>query len=118
VQAELIPYVDQWNVSPKLANSGMPYKRRFSRLVLDQLNGLSTSIFKFVISDKKDWYEIQKDFINMNVVQRNKVWLMPACSNISQLLKMNQLVAEIALAEQLNFSTRLQVEIWDKTTGV
>ena len=113
----LVNMVDQWNVSPKLTSSGVPKAQAINTPILSYFNNLN-SIFKFVISSGDDWLEISDLFLMTFVVDRNKVWLMPAASNIDQLLKMNGLVSKIALEKMVNFSTRLQVEIWDKTTGV
>jgi 7-carboxy-7-deazaguanine synthase len=108
--------VKQWNVSPKLKNSGMSKKRRIRLDVLKKFNNLPSVYFKFVITDRNDWTEIITDILPQ--IDRNKVWLMPGCSSIKQLLEVNQMVAAISVENNLKFSTRLQVEIWDKTTGV
>lgn len=113
----LAPFVDQWNVSPKLASSGVRESQRLNLPILSHFNR-RRSIFKFVISSEDDWKEINDLFLMAFVINPEKVWLMPAASNIDELLDKNQLVSRIALEKQVNFCTRLQVEIWNKTTGV
>lgn len=108
--------VDLWNCSPKLSNSGEPLERRYNDQVVYELNQLHT-IFKFVITSTKDWNEIYYNYL-IKGIGREKIWLMPGADNIDQLLETNRIVAKIALENQVNFCTRLQIEIWNKTTGV
>ena len=52
------------------------------------------------------------------LIDRKKIYLMPAGEN-QELLEENKLrVAELAKDNYLNFSTRLHIEIWNKKTGV
>lgn len=110
--------INQWNISPKLRNSGEPYTKRILLEVLgpgfDSCNRVG---YKFVISGMKDWEEVEH-LINTQTIRRDQIWLMPACDDIDKLLNMNQTVAEIALKQGVNFTSRLQIEIWNKTTGV
>lgn len=106
----------QWNCSPKLNNSGVPKEKRFNEQALKRLNSCAKTIFKFVITSWKDWEEIEQDYLP--VINRKKIWLMPGASTIEELLERNKRVSEIALTQCVNFSSRLQVEIWNQTTGV
>lgn len=113
----LLHFVKQWNVSPKLANSGVPMQIRYVRNVLDSFP-LDRTIFKFVVGGEEDWISIEEYFLRRNLVKRSQIWLMPAASTRSQLLEKNVVVSKLALDYCVNFCTRLQVEIWDQTTGV
>jgi organic radical activating enzyme len=106
--------IDQWNCSPKLSNSGESIERRFNINALLAFNKMDT-IFKFVVTKESDWKEISEF---TNIISKRKIWLMPGASDINELLEKNKLVSEMALKYQVNFSTRLQIEIWNKTTGV
>lgn len=108
--------VSQWNCSPKLQNSGIPKDKRRNVEAILFLNTLHTSIFKFVITSEQDWEEIEQDYLPF--INKDKIWLMPGASSIEELLGRNKLVSNIALKNRVNFSTRLQVEIWNQTTGV
>ena len=108
--------VDQINCSPKLANSGMKKEVRYNAETLSFLNRRTNIIFKFVISRVEEWKEIERDFLPF--IGRHKVWLMPPASTLEELLINNKLTAQIAIDECVNFTSRMQVEIWDKTTGV
>ena len=107
--------IDLWNCSPKLRNAGMETEKTFKKDVIEKLNTVN-AIFKFVINDIKEWVEIQKYYLPL--VDKEKIYLMPAGENQS-LLKENKLnVVELAKENYLNFTTRLHIEIWNKKTGV
>lgn len=114
---QLTDSVHIWNVSPKLSNSGMPYEKRLKSDVLIWFNNQMGTMFKFVVADHKDMDEV-RNIINMYELDPRKIWLMPAASTLSELIRRNKLVAEFCIEYHFNFSSRLQVEIWDKTTGV
>ena len=106
-------YVDLYNVSPKLSNSGMPKNKTFVPDAIDFFNNTNGSIFKFVVSGEQDWEEIQ-DF----KVDRNKIYLMPNAEDLTELKNNQNFVAELCKENTLKFCTRLQIELWNKTTGV
>lgn len=107
--------VDQINCSPKLSNSGIAKDIRYKPEVVKELSTLG-AIFKFVISKEEDWTEIQQDY--MHLIDRKQIWLMPAASTLEELLINNKITAQIAIDNCVNFTSRIQVEVWDKTTGV
>lgn len=109
-------HVDQINCSPKLSNSGIPVEARYRPEVLRQLNQRIDIIFKFVVSRPHEWMEIEDDFLPY--IDREKVWLMPAASTLEELLINNKITAQMAIDKCVNFTSRIQVEVWDKTTGV
>ena len=43
---------------------------------------------------------------------------MPAAEDMNELTTNNKLVAEICKNHTLNYSSRLQITLWNKTTGV
>lgn len=104
-----------WNCSPKLRNSGMDNAMTFKPEVIQALNNKNT-IFKFVVNGEKEWQEIQKDY--MPIVDKDKVYLMPAGENQELLNETKERVVELAKENYLNFTTRLHIEIWNKKTGV
>lgn len=111
-------FIKYWNISPKLKNSGMPHERRLIPDVLRSLSASSliTPMFKFVISDEYDFQEIKSEFFPY--IDRRQVWLMPAAETREELISVSETIAQIAIREGLSFSSRLQVVIWDKKTGV
>lgn len=111
---ELKSNVSQWNVSPKLSNSGTTLEERFDVNVLMELGKLNTQ-FKFVVSDLKDWEEIKTKY---HFIDTKQIVLMPAGSDIEQLNQTRQLVADICKENYLRMTTRLHIDIWNKKTGV
>ncbi len=110
--------IDIWNNSPKLKHSGNPDKLRYKPDILQYLSGLENSWFKFVISHKNDWDEIDASFLQPNLIKREQIILMPLGSNRQELHKNREMVVETAIRETVRYCTREQIELWDKTTGV
>jgi len=110
----------QFNVSPKLSNSGVKESTRLKPPILGWFDrdGINKTIFKFVITRQEDWDEIEDVYLSTFLIRKENIWLMPGADNIDQLLDRNHLVAAIALHHGVNFCSRLQVEIWNKTVGV
>ena len=107
--------IDLWNCSPKLSNSGNEKELAYKPEVLSALNE-HNSIFKFVINDEEDWSEVVE--LYFPIVERRKIYLMPAGEN-QELLKVNsERVAELAKKEYLKYTSRLHIDIWNKKTGV
>jgi organic radical activating enzyme len=112
---EMLGLIDQWNVSPKLANSGMPKEDRINASVLQELNNHNCQ-FKFVVSSGKDWEEIKQDYLPH--LFRSYITLMPAGSNQEELKETKEVVAEICKENYLRLTNRLHIDIWNKKTGV
>ena len=110
--------IDQFNVSPKLANSGMDLEKRCISSVMDSFVNLPQSIFKFVVSNEADVDEVIKTYIQPFSISNDKVYLMPGVSSRSDLERQSSLIASFALEYHFRFSTRLQLAIWDQATGV
>lgn len=114
----LIELVDQWNNSPKLNNSGMKVLLRYKPEVLTFMNSLRNSWFKFVIENEEDWKEVERDFLETKFINKERVILMP-CGDTQEKLNITRpIVADLACRENVRFSDRLHVTIWDKKTGV
>ncbi|QDP64649.1 MAG: putative 7-carboxy-7-deazaguanine synthase [Prokaryotic dsDNA virus sp.] len=109
-------YIDLWNCSFKLANSGVELRRRIVPKCLQEINKLN-SIFKIVIGKEEDWKEAELIILG-NDLDNKKIYLMPSAEDMNQLTKNNQLVAEICKKHTLKYSSRLQITLWNKTTGV
>ena len=113
---ELSKLVDLYNCSFKLKNSGVKYERRIKIDALKLINE-EKSIFKIVVGNDKDYKEAKLIFDEVGI-KAEKIWLMPPGDNINDLNKNSIEVAKICKRETLNFSTRLQIILWNKTTGV
>ena len=111
----LLNNINLFNCSPKLKNSGNDKNITYKPDVVKELNKRN-SIFKFVVSSENDWKEIKDDYLYL--VDKKKVYLMPAGENQKLLNKNKQTIVDLAIKNHLNFTTRLHIDIWDKKTGV
>jgi 7-carboxy-7-deazaguanine synthase len=114
----LIPYIYQWNNSPKLSNSGMKEKIRYKPEVIKQLSKFNNSWFKFVVECDKDWDEIDKLFIQPNLINKNQIILMPQGQTQDELNISRPKAADMAIKYGVRFCDRLHVTLWNKQTGV
>lgn len=113
---ELQLIVNYWNCSPKLSNSGEPYKRRVNPLAIIELNKQSNIIFKFVIDKREDLLDILEDY--GDYLSMNYVCLMPAGDSQDKLENTRKIVAELCIEQGLRYSERLHIVIWNQKTGV
>lgn len=125
----LMLLVNQFNVSPKLKNSGMPAERRIKGQALNTLanhgvvdylpgRGEAFTIFKFVVTSFTDVEEVYRDYLVPFNLPTKRVYLMPGADNRADLNNLSAAVAEFCKENVLNFSNRLHIELWDKKTGV
>lgn len=114
---ELHDMVMQYNVSPKLVNSGMSASKRVFPTVLKWFSKQENACFKFVVSGPEDLDEIERDFVEAFDLEPMQVCLMPAADEREQLHKQSVAVVEMCKAAGYRFSPRLQVSIWDQCVG-
>ena len=110
--------VNCWNNSPKLSNSGMNKELRYKPAIIKLLSTLNNSWFKFVISKEEDWKEIEDDFLNSDLIKRKQIILMPEGQCQEELNKKREMVMELAVKENVRFTDRLHITIWNRKTGV
>lgn len=108
-------YIDYWNCSPKLQNSGESAKKRINMIAIQEINKNTNSIFKFVISKEEDFLEMLVDYEGIDM---RKVWLMPAGDSQELLSKTRKTVAELCIKVGVRYTERLHVNIWNQATGV
>lgn len=108
----------QYNISPKLANSGEPHSLRIKAEALTQFVYNTTNRqFKFVVSSYEDVKEIQT-LISACNIPNNLIWLMPAASDQQELNLAAEKLAATCITFGYNYSHRLHIAIWNKKTGV
>lgn len=107
----------QFNISPKLKNSGLPENIRIKKKVLKELSENNKSYFKFVVNNEKDILEII-DLQNELNIPNNKIILMPACQNRVEKDLIQDKIVEYCKINNFRYSTRLQIDIWNKTVNV
>lgn len=113
---ELSEKIDLFNCSFKLENSGVRYDRRIKIDVLKELLNYNT-IYKIVVGNEKDYQEAKLIFDEVGIKNKN-IYLMPQAEDINELMNNQNTVSDICIRESLNFSTRMQIVLWNKTTGV
>lgn len=120
---ELIRQVWQWNVSPKLSNSGMELSRRI-RPALTAYTTAGNAIYKFVVDFEANNEALNRQMFEIHsickefLISPRQVWLMPMASTRAEHIAKAPMVVKAAMQFGYNFSPRLQVLLWDKTVGV
>ena len=117
-KADLIPFVSQWNVSPKLSNSGEAVEDRLNFEVLNYFLDMDNAIFKFVIGSETDIHEIKRLGQSFDELPIRRKYLMPAADTKKNLELMYPDIIQWAKHHGFSLSQRFHLSIWDQTTGV
>jgi 7-carboxy-7-deazaguanine synthase len=112
---ELVGLVDQFNVSPKLANSGNPLERRYKPDVLRGLEATGKAVFKFVATAASDLEEVAAVVGECGL---SSVWVMPEGTSADLVRERMAALVEPVLARGWNLTPRLHVELWGDKRGV
>jgi 7-cyano-7-deazaguanosine (preQ0) biosynthesis protein QueE len=107
--------VTQFNVSPKLSNSGNPLAERYRPDVLRAFEATGKAIFKFVVCGSGDLSEIDEI---VGACGLSTVYVMPEGTDAERMQEHMRAVAEQVLARRWNLTTRLHVQIWGNRRGV
>jgi 7-carboxy-7-deazaguanine synthase len=113
---ELLKFVRQWNVSPKLSNSGMSKEKRLNLDVL-KWHTTQNSYFKFPVANSQDLNEVD-EVVRLTGIRRSRVFLMPICATKEDHERITPEVIRLAKMSGYAFTPRMQLLIWNKTTGV
>lgn len=108
--------VDQWNVSPKLDNSGEPRERRLKVDVLASFRNTGRAFLKLVVDGEADAPEVDEILRRVDW-PRDKVLLMPQAASRIELLEMGPRIEALAARLGLRTSPRLHVLEWDGERG-
>ena len=114
---ELEPLISQYNVSPKLENSGNPAKLRNNSDTMAFFAASSKAWFKFVVADKSDLTEIE-ELIATYSLPRYRILLMPEGRDQDSLEKNRLWVAEACREHGFRFGDRLHIQLWGSKRGV
>lgn len=112
--AALVALVRRWNVSPKLANSGVTRDARIRPDALERLRGTGAAVFKFVVADAAELDEVA-DLVEAH--QLAPVWIMPEGTDPATVLARARALAEPVLARGWNLTPRLHVLLWGDERG-
>lgn len=107
--------VNQWNVSVKLASSGVPEARRINPEAIREFLALG-AWWKFVVSDEADVGEMLK-LAEGFALPRERILLMPEGTRREEILSRSSWVAEACKAHGFRFSPRLHILLWNAKRG-
>jgi 7-carboxy-7-deazaguanine synthase len=114
--SNLIRDVNQWNVSPKLANSGLNRKQRVVPRALKTFASLPTAYFKFVVTNPRDLDEI-KDILRECQLPPQRVILMPEGRDAKTIETRALWLSRTCMEEGFRFSPRLHILLWGDKRG-
>lgn len=115
-QDSIARIVDQWNISPKLSNSGVEIRRRRIPEVLRAFAKLPNAFFKFVIENAEDLEEVEsmREALGLDAQQ---VVLMPEGRDANIILSRSRWLADECTLRNFRFSTRLHILLWGDVRG-
>ncbi|MBI2154191.1 MAG: 7-carboxy-7-deazaguanine synthase QueE [Candidatus Rokubacteria bacterium] len=108
--------VDQWNVSAKLAGSGVPEAKRINPEAIRRFLRLG-AWWKFVVVDAADVAEVLR-LAERFAIPREKILLMPEGVRREETLERSPWVAEECQRYGFRFSPRLHILLWGARRGV
>ena len=109
--------IDQFNVSPKLSNAGMPESLRLNDEALRFFAASPKAWFKFVVSSPVDLAEI-KMLQTRYEIPRGRILLMPEGRTAADLDQTAPRLAELCRELGFRFCDRLHIRLWGDRRGV
>lgn len=114
---ETIEAVDQFNVSPKLENSGNELTKRRKDKAMEAYVESGKADFKFVVFGDEDLPEIL-ELVERYDIPHDKVFLMPEGRTEEEIERHQKELVHLAIDNNFNVTTRLHVMIWGAKRGV
>lgn len=114
--AELAGAIDQWNVSPKLANSRNPGEKRAVPAALAWFAGQLGAFFKFVVAEPADLGEVD-DLVRRYRVPVERVLLMAEGRTASVQLERSRWLVGACQEHCYRYTPRLHVLLWGDERG-
>lgn len=106
--------VAQFNVSPKLANSGVAREKAIVPGALAGLLATGKAAFKFVVTSAADLDEVQAIVDEHHL---EPVWIMPEGTTATAVLEGGRALADAVSARGWHLTTRLHVLLWGDERG-
>ena len=106
--------VHRYNVSPKLAHSGMALDRRYRPDALRAFRDGGRAVFKFVVEGPADLDEVAAMVDECGL---EPVWIMPEGTDAATVLARLQELAPHVLQRRWNLTPRLHVLVWGDRRG-
>ena len=114
--ANLLRYIDQWNVSPKLRTSGNISEERLVPIALQIFARLPKAFFKFVIATESDIDEVCS-LADQYEIPSEQVLLMPEGRTADALRRKSEWLSEACVRHGFRFTTRLHIILWGDERG-
>lgn len=111
---EVTELVARWNVSPKLANSGVSFEKRVRPDALAALMATGRAGFKLVVASEEELDEAAQ-LVDAHGLA--PVWIMPEGTDAATWLARAQRLAGPVLERGWNLSPRLHVLLWGDERG-
>lgn len=115
---QLFSRLDQFNLSPKLKSSGESRVKAYQFDILSQFAHSAKSVFKFVIIKPTDVEEVILDYVTPLALLPRQVWLMPEGGTQQAIDAKKKWLVELCKKHCFNFTSRLQIDIWQEVVGV
>jgi 7-carboxy-7-deazaguanine synthase len=109
-------HVDQWNVSLKLAHSGVPFERRLIAPAIGRFRDLG-AWFKFVVGDERDLDEVLA-IQSRHALPSERILLMPLGLRRAEQQALMPAVISWCTRHGFRFSPRLHILVWGPRRGV
>ncbi len=109
--------VNQFNVSPKLANAGMTESLRLNAAALEFFATSPKAWFKFVVAEPVDMKEIEA-LCSVHTLPIPRVLLMPEGRTVAELDRNAPWLADICRDRGFRFCDRLHIRLWGDKRGV
>lgn len=110
-----VELVDRFNVSPKLASSGMELELRIDDRALRVLASSGKAAFKFVVADVAELDEVG---VLVDTHDLRDIWVMPEGTDPETVVTRLRELTEPVVARGWNVTTRLHVLVWGDRRGV
>lgn len=114
--AALLARVSQWNVAPKLDNSGEPRERRWDPEVVTAFRDTGRAFLKWVVRSESDAAESAALMAEVGW-PRERAFFMPEATSRWGLVAALPDVASWALSAGVGVSSRLHLLVWDGERG-
>jgi 7-carboxy-7-deazaguanine synthase len=108
--------VEQWNVSVKLAHSGVPLQRRLIARAIERFRDLG-AWFKFVVGDERDLDEVLA-IQSRHALPSDRILLMPLGMRREEQQALMPDVISWCTRHGFRFSPRLHILVWGPRRGV
>jgi organic radical activating enzyme len=112
--SELTGAVTQFNVSPKLANSGVPLEKRIKAEALSSFAQSGKAVFKFVADVPGDLLEVD---VLAEMLKPAPVWVMAEGITGEAVVRRMRELSQPVIDRGWNLTPRLHVLLWGNERG-